>query len=253
MPKICPPGKIINPVTNRCVSINGPIGKALLNNADRPENIMQQGTTLPTQMIENIVNYLSEGKQNCGSVIKMLRTTHLNLQTLSPKLRKQLQASVIKSLKIFHKRFNATRFLRFAAMKSQAEPNPRTIQRRISDTISLAGRTTDPRHLVTYCRKIVEFKKEARQIVDQLRNVVQYIDTYRRTRASQQNYMGNLVVYTNHLSSEEDDLHRVNTWISFFDPHYKVVANRWFYAAKKKVQRDELALAKILAPVDINE
>lgn len=249
MPKLCPEGKILNPLTNRCVSINGAIGKKLRKYMESTGSSLEQGTTLPSDIIQAIFDFLPGPTQNCGQFIRYFENTNTRLTTT---VQLQLQASVVRTLKVFLKRFHKTSLIRYAAIA----PETKTLIRRIKETIhkaSVASVTTSPHVLVGYCRNIVEWKQEARQIVEQLTLVIQYIDTYRRTRIAQPDYMGNLVVFSNaETSGRQNDIHRVNRWIAANDPLFKAVVGRMYRAVRNKVQRDQRALVEILKPVDIN-
>lgn len=245
MPKLCPEGKILNPLTNRCVSINGAIGKKLRKYVESTGSSMEQGTTLPSDIIQAIVDFLPGPTQNCGQLIRFLENTNARLTTT---VQGQLQASVVRTLKVFLKRLHKTSLIRYAAIAPETKP----MIRRIKETIHKASVTTSPHVLVEYCRNIVEWKQEARQIVEQLTLVIQYIDTYRRTKIAQSNYMGNLVVFGSEFVGNRHRIHRVNHWRNPNDPLFKPVVDRYYYAERNKVRRDQRALVEILKPVDIN-
>lgn len=220
------------------------------------QKTIEGSTTLPPDIIHSVLDFVSQNSdQNCGKFLQYLRSSRADFKTMSAGLKKQLQNSVGMTLRTFRKRFGRTSVLRFSALKSPGRPTPVGIETRIWDTIELAYKTTDPTILVDYCRRIVEWKKEAQQIVNQLRNVVQYIDDYRRHKIPLEHFMGNLVVYSpggNVTMPVRDDIHQLNHHLPTNDPRFNQQLKKLYITYKKKLQRDEQALVTILKPVDIN-
>ena len=250
MPKVCPEGKVLNPLTNRCVSTQSAIGKKILQFTERPNTTMEKNTALPTDLIQAIVSFLPEKHQNCGQLIKFLKNTKADFQTLSPTLIAQLHTSVIKTLTVFMKRVQRTSLIKLSAM----HPHNMPMLQRIKVQIALAKSTLDISLLMNYCRQIVEWKREARQIMRQLHTVIGYIDTYRKTRVAEPNYMGDLVVFRNANSwAARHLIHRVHVWSDIDSPQFSKTMSRGYNAQRKNVQQDQEKLVDILKPVDNNE
>lgn len=66
--------------------------------------------------------------------------------------------------------------------------------------------------------------------MQQLHNVIQYINTYRKTRVIQFNFMGNLVVFMNANTVARHFIHRVHTWSNVAGPNFKETVYRWYRA-----------------------
>jgi hypothetical protein len=64
--KTCPPGKIVNPATNRCVKIDGKIGKAILA-ARAAQDAKSKSTSVKTSSKETKAKLLKELKDLCNN------------------------------------------------------------------------------------------------------------------------------------------------------------------------------------------
>ena len=71
MSKQCPPGKILNPATNRCVKIDGKIGKAILAAAAPAVAKAAPATAKAAPKKETILKFISEKCNNDYDPISM--------------------------------------------------------------------------------------------------------------------------------------------------------------------------------------
>jgi len=82
MSKVCPPGKIINPATGRCVKIDGKIGKAVLAAAAAKEKKSPKKEESPKTKKERILKEIKDKCNNDADPISMDNFEDLSIEEL---------------------------------------------------------------------------------------------------------------------------------------------------------------------------
>lgn len=246
MPARCPPGKILNPETKRCVKRDGKIGRQIL--AARREQKQLAGhpasatsgaasITLPSDMVQQIWHFVPRKARNCGHFIKMLLTRYdNNLQNISDTLRGRLQVYVRKTLQMFRDKLRPTHIIQYLAVQSQASPAP--MMQRVKDAIALCKKTEDPAVLLSLCKLVVGWKHEARQILNEYINVLEYALDVVDGRPKREGYMGSL------WAPDEFPVNNINNF-----PRYELM--EWCRFYESALSKDFKRLAILQQPIDV--
>jgi hypothetical protein len=241
MPANCPPGKIINPATNRCVSRNGTIGRKLLKQKQthtKQPHIAKgiASLNLPPDILAEISDFLRV--HNCGTFIRDTMVKYPNLDTADAQTKRQLKTVVVRTLEEFRRRLLTSHYIKRSFMKEGDVNVP--MGKRIDAFIKRAKSTKNMDVLIDMCKIVVLMKREASVIVQHVRRFIQYVQDYIRTGMRPNDLTGNLVV--------KDSIGFLETtWHFASRETFKV----WVRAYKRNLVKDEEALTNILQPVRV--
>jgi hypothetical protein len=141
MAQRCPPGRIFNPVTNRCIPIPS---EFRCRNCDEYIHLVHRawrGQTPPRQYVDRIRNI------------------------------------VVWTLEEFQRRLKMTKYIR----RSQAPHAWPFLDRRVERAINEALHSNDIRKLTSICNQIDTWRVDARTLLDRFQGVVDSVDYYIRT------------------------------------------------------------------------
>lgn len=271
----CPPGKIRNPASGRCVNINGAIGRRILREQaeeraaserkprkcpprmiysvetdrcvdfDGPtgRRIMKQAEMihpelqlLPPDIALDVYGYAQTKPQNCGRLI-------IEMNKLAKRPNKQvLRRSVLKTLDQVQRILMQSFSLKQATLAGQGNVPLRQHVEQLIERAKLPNITVD--ELIGLCRSVVDIKHKARRIVEQLRVTLQHLVNYTITWKIPANYLGE-VVFQNYSSIV--NIRRYESY-AFHRKHVKQTVRTF----RLGLQKDERALARLLQPIQID-
>lgn len=158
MPHPCPPGKIRDPVTNRCVKTS------------------KSMKTLKMEIVQEILNFLppTETNLSCGQFVRIMKNRYGNLDGVIEELR----FSVVKSLRAFS--YLLRRSQSRIIVHSSMDGDVYTIED-VEDAILIAENADTATKLVNLCKRIAEWKREASLIVEIFGRVLSRVEIAVRT------------------------------------------------------------------------
>ncbi len=188
--KDCPPGKIVNPATNRCVDRNGALGRKIVRQTNQPT---KNQIHLPQDMLENVWGYLP---YNCGSFIRDMRAKYGDLNAANKQVKGRLRMIVVQSLEEFKSRLSESHYINRSFLRDPQMPLALQVPLgiRVAILIREAKSTHDMNVLIELCKNIVEMKSEAVSIVAHIRRFVHYLQVFVQTGAVPQDWVRSLVV-----------------------------------------------------------
>jgi hypothetical protein len=236
MPANCPPGKIINPATNRCVSKNGTIGRKLLKQTQTQTKQPPVGTwDLPPDVLTEIMEF--SRIHNCGTFILDTLVKYPNLDAADAQTKKQLRTVVFRTLMEFRRRLLTSHYIKRSFMKEADIRIP--LGKRVDSFITRANSTNSMAVLIDMCKQVVLMKREACVIVQRIQQFIQHVQHYVKTGVKPNDF--GKVVVEGSIGLLED------TWQFASRETLKF----WARAYKRNLVKDEEALTNILQPVRV--
>ena len=278
-PRVCPPGKILNPVSNRCVLADGKIGKRIQREqamaADAYAHKQAREPFCPQGKIYNVQTdrcVSVSGKPGRRIVDHVLGPQNPVLQALPrevaleiwgyayerpkncgmlvltlknmdmPANKLVLQRSVVKTLQQVQRILRLGHFTKFASVNHGNEwKSPMAWTSQLLE--SARRRNVTMHHLVGYCRQVVAIKKEVAAMVEQLQLSLKMAEEYLQTGSLSPNFTGDLRL-------RNSDLPRIQR-LSPSRPSDVFIIRRVIRSFKKKMAKDQLALSILRQPINI--
>lgn len=270
----CPPGKMLNPDSNRCVLIDGKIGRKIakkqkeeedsLKRFSCPENkvyriqtdrcveingligerVMKQALEalpflkdLPSELAFQILRSLKTKPRNCGHLLSEMRMYEPQATANKETLRK----SVGKTIDRMERILTSSYYLKEATLRMGSNDISLMEEcRRLRKKTKTSGTIES---LMDCCRQVVTIKTHAKAIMNQLREIQNHVESYIKTGKIPRRVMGNLVLYSYpHLEQ-----------VRLLDPKNNIDLNmiqlmsRTF---KKRLLKDERALDQLTKPLE---
>lgn len=252
--KPCPPGKVRNPATNRCVKADGAVGRKLKQQQQQQQTKKKQPPELNMDVVRDIMGFIrpseAEKRLSCGKFISIMQKRYGKLDGVL----KELRYSVVKTLEEFKQRLNDTHYVKQSAIQTAGAGVTEPLRDRVKLAIAAAKKENSAKNLVNICKLVVDWKGEARLIVDQIRALIHRLDVYIRTGNRPALFMQNLIVGKG-LSSLHylDNPNPVGWDLGLELPHHEHASlkkdRRNF---SKRLEKDEAALPRLLAPITLS-
>lgn len=281
--RVCPPGKIVNPATDRCVLVNGKIGKQILRRQAMEAGISaSRGPACPSGKIYNVqtdrcVNVRgAPGRRIVKQIERFLDARNPVLQLLPPELALEiwglayerpkncgrlvadlrtmeidgpaaktvLQRSVVKTLQQLKRILEFGHYTKYARMNHENEAT--TMVNWTSAILWKAKRrnvTVD--QLIGYCRRVVAVKQQTSALVDQLQSSLHLAEEYVRTGDLSPKFTGNVIL-------SPYDLPRIRR-LRRSSPTDALTIRRVIQSFKRNLAKDQTVVAMLRKPIDIRK
>lgn len=279
----CPPGKIVNPASGRCVLINGQIGKRILR-----QQAMEAGVDasprVPACPPGKIYNLQTDRCVNVRGVPgrRILQQVHNFLDARNPMLhllppevmldiwgyayerpkncgrlvrdlkdfnipatKTILQRSVVKTLQKLKRILALGHYTKYARINNH-ENELKSIMEWTSTILQNAKRrnaTID--QLIGYCRKIVAVKEKTSAMVEQLQTSLRLAEDYLRTGDLPLNFTGNLLLSPSELPRIRRLRHSIQSDAA--------IIRRVIHSFRKRFSKDQMVLTMLKKPIDIRK